>query len=230
MFAATNGGIDGLLRSLDFDQIGRIPGPVTQLTTLVSMHGRHLPQANDDEVRFDMIRFYLAHQTYPKGADKSERSRLRSFGMRYYLEDGREGQPRKLMMEEREVIANPGQQTEIVRSIHIDDKGTHLGINKTTAVVAEKYHWTRIKDTVQNEIKNCPVCRPGVLERSESGRRSFDLVAEAEGSLLPLESGTLVDGDLASLSGADIENRLQDLVLTYDRNPDRYQGRPRCLQ
>ena len=35
----------------------------------------------------------------------------------------------------------------------------HAGINKTTAVIAEKYHWVRIKETVNLMIRNCKDCK-----------------------------------------------------------------------
>lgn len=33
------------------------------------------------------------------------------------------------------------------------------GINKTTASIAEKYHWVRIKETVSAAIRNCSECK-----------------------------------------------------------------------
>jgi hypothetical protein len=35
----------------------------------------------------------------------------------------------------------------------------HGGINKTTATIAEKYHWSRIKETVSDVIRNCTECK-----------------------------------------------------------------------
>lgn len=60
------------------------------------------------------------------------------------------------MLKDKEVIADPPKQYEIARQMHCQ---THGGINKTTATIAEKYHWVRIKETVSAVIKNCPECK-----------------------------------------------------------------------
>ncbi|KAG4025461.1 hypothetical protein MFRU_057g00040 [Monilinia fructicola] len=62
----------------------------------------------------------------------------------------------KLMLKGKEVISDPQKQYEIARGIHILQHG---GINKTTAIIAEKYHWVRIKETVSLVIKNCGECK-----------------------------------------------------------------------
>ena len=60
------------------------------------------------------------------------------------------------MLKDKEVVADPQRQYEIARTVHIQQHG---GINKTTATIAEKYHWVRIKETVSLVIKNCEACK-----------------------------------------------------------------------
>ena len=60
------------------------------------------------------------------------------------------------MLKDKEVVSDPQRQYEIARTIHASQHG---GINKTTATIAEKYHWVRIKETVSLVIKNCPDCK-----------------------------------------------------------------------
>jgi len=60
-----------------------------------------------------------------------------------------------LWLKGKEVIADPQKQYEIARDIH---HKSHGGINKTTAAIAELYHWVRIKETVSQVIRNCPEC------------------------------------------------------------------------
>lgn len=60
------------------------------------------------------------------------------------------------MLKDKEVISDPQAQYDIATAIHLQ---THGGINKTTAVIATKYHWVRIKETVSHVIKNCPECK-----------------------------------------------------------------------
>ncbi|KAL2441931.1 Protein SPT10 [Exophiala dermatitidis] len=149
--------------SLGFKRIGRVPGcgrlksssePVDAI-----IYGRDLKsegETDQSEERFDKIRYYLRHQLYPQGADRSEKSRLRSAATHYKLVGGQDGVPEKLFLKDKEVISDPQAQYEIAKQIHDQ---AHGGINKTTAIIATKYHWIRIKETVSHVIKNCPECK-----------------------------------------------------------------------
>jgi hypothetical protein len=139
--------------------------------------GRELGGDKDDqetEERFEKIRFYLKNGTYPNGADRAEKSRLRSAATHYRLvlaEDG-DSEEDKLMLKGKEVISDPHKQYEIARGLHA---ASHGGINKTTAAIAEKYHWVRIKETVSAAIRNCSECKdsacPKPVQSYASNRR-----------------------------------------------------------
>lgn len=108
------------------------------------------------EERFDKIRFYLKTGTYPAGSDRAEKSRLRSAATHYKLIPETETEPEKLMLKGKEVISDPNAQYEIARNTHMV---SHGGINKTTATIADRYHWVRIKETVSLAVKNCEACK-----------------------------------------------------------------------
>lgn len=149
--------------SLGFKRIGRVPGcgnlksfsePVDAV-----IYGRDLKAEGEDvasEERFDKIRYYLRHSLYPQGADRSEKSRLRSAATHYRLIPAENGVPEKLMLKKKEVISDPHMQFDIAKIAHLQ---AHGGINKTTAAISTKYHWIRIKETVSQVIKNCPKCK-----------------------------------------------------------------------
>ena len=158
--------------ALGFKRIGRVKGcgnlrshPHELIDAII--YGRDLGPEGEDfvsEERFDKIRFYLKHGKYPNGADRAEKSRLRSAATHYKLvacddpslvEPGVEGGER-LMLKDKEVVADPQRQYEIARQVHVLQHG---GINKTTATIAEKFHWVRIKETVSLVIKNCADCK-----------------------------------------------------------------------
>ena len=124
------------------------------------IYGRDLGPEGDDfvaEERFDKIRYYLKHGKYPASADRAEKSRLRSAATHYkLLPPNSPDEEERLMLKDKEVVSDPQRQYDIARSLHLL---SHGGINKTTATVAEKYHWVRIKDTVSLVIKNCPECK-----------------------------------------------------------------------
>ncbi|KAF2765576.1 hypothetical protein EJ03DRAFT_338962 [Teratosphaeria nubilosa] len=148
--------------ALGFKRIGRIKGCGNlksypdQLVDAI-IFGRELGGEGDEyvsEERFDKIRFYLKTGTYPNGSDRAEKSRLRSAATHYRLipNASGDGEEDKLMLKGKEVISDPHRQYEIARNIHA---ASHGGINKTTASIAEKYHWVRIKETVQGLINTC---------------------------------------------------------------------------
>ena len=149
--------------SLGFKRIGRVPGcgNLRSFTDPVDaiIYGRDLKAEGENEAneeRFDKIRYYLRHSSYPQGADRSEKSRLRSAATHYKLIPAEEGIPEKLMLKDKEVISDPQQQYDIAKQTHLI---THGGINKTTAVIATKFHWVRIKETVSHVIKDCVECK-----------------------------------------------------------------------
>ncbi|KAI5806337.1 hypothetical protein EDC01DRAFT_609629 [Geopyxis carbonaria] len=142
---------------LGFKRIGLVKGagrlrsfPNQYVDAII--YGRDLKYDEDyvSEERFDKIRFYLEKGKYPPTADRSEKSRLRSAATHYRLHNG------KLMLKDKEVVSDSQLQYEIAKAVHAQ---SHGGINKTTANIAEKYHWVRIKETVSLVIRNCAECK-----------------------------------------------------------------------
>ena len=149
--------------SLGFKRVGRVPacGNLKSFPEPVDaiIYGRDLKAEGENvgnEERFDKIRYYLRHSSYPQGADRSEKSRLRSAATHYKLIPAEDGAPERLMLKDKEVISDPNAQYDIAKQTHLL---SHGGINKTTAMIATKYHWVRIKETVSHVIKNCPECK-----------------------------------------------------------------------
>ncbi|KAA8644740.1 hypothetical protein EYZ11_002204 [Aspergillus tanneri] len=150
--------------ALGFKRIGKVPGGGRLLSNPgqyvdAIIYGRDLgPEGGDSltQDRFDKIRYYLKHSKYPRGADRAEKSRLRSAATHYKLVGGTDGDAEKLMLKDKEVVSDPQQQYEIARDMHVQQ---HAGINKTTAAIAVKYHWVRIKETVSRVIRDCPQCK-----------------------------------------------------------------------
>jgi hypothetical protein len=149
--------------SLGFKRIGRVPacGNLKSFDEPIDaiIYGRDLKAEGEDvasEERFDKIRYYLRHSLYPQGADRSEKSRLRSAATHYRLIPADNGVPEKLMLKKKEVISEPQTQFDIAKQAHLL---AHGGINKTTAAISTKYHWIRIKETVSQVIKSCPKCK-----------------------------------------------------------------------
>jgi len=123
------------------------------------------PEEYLQEERFDKIKYYLKTNQYPAGADRAEKSRLRSASAHYRLIPASEAEHEKLMLKDKEVISDPTRQYEIAFKTHTEHHG---GINKTTATIAEKYHWVRIKETVSAAIRNCSDCKEAAARPPKS--------------------------------------------------------------
>ncbi|WEJ94036.1 Protein spt10 [Yamadazyma tenuis] len=153
----TNAAIRKIFESTNFKRIGRIKsagilkGHDSAVDSII--YGKELVTNADPSIgayRFDKIKFYLETGKYPAMADRAEKSRLRSAASHYRIDDG------KLMLRNKEVVSDPVRQIHICTEMHMV---SHGGINKTTSMVTEKYHWARIKDTVAAAIKACADCR-----------------------------------------------------------------------
>lgn len=202
--------------ALGFKRVGRVKGcgslksyPDVLIDAII--FGRELGGDGDEyvtEERFEKIRYYLKTGNYPPGSDRAEKSRLRSAATHYKLEDVNDGSGEweRLLLKGKEVISDPHKQYEIARDIHAL---SHGGINKTTAAIAEKFHWVRIKETVSSVIRNCGDCkeestpkptaqpstrsRKGANGSSSRGRRST--VTAAADKSHDAEAGASQDSD-----------------------------------
>jgi hypothetical protein len=76
----------------------------------------------------------------------------------------------------------------------------HGGINKTTAAIAERYHWVRIKETVSQVIKNCPNCKeaskPPPVRVRQAQAPSQDVSFERDYSVPPGENWLKLYGNI----------------------------------
>ncbi|KAJ6264684.1 hypothetical protein Dda_0833 [Drechslerella dactyloides] len=171
----TNEPMLSILDSLGFKRIGVLKSagnllnssePVDSIILSRDLADEEDYQANE---RFEKIRYYLDKGKYPPGATRSEKSRLRSAATHYRLVG------EKLMLKGKEVISDPQKQFEISREMH---RVSHGGINKTTAQIADKYHWIQIKKTVGQVLRSCLECtqnaRPPVVKASTPTDKSRD--------------------------------------------------------
>lgn len=170
------------------------------------IYGRGLSMDGEDSVsqdRFEKIRFYLKHSKYPRGADRAEKSRLRSAATHYKLIGGDDGEPEKLMLKDKEVVSDPQQQYEIAKEVHLQQ---HAGINKTTAAIAIKYHWVRIKETVNRVIRDCPQCKETLKAPPLPGTKNDDQSISAETSAMAEEESM----DQTSDEPADVSQAMDE--------------------
>ncbi|CCH46865.1 hypothetical protein BN7_6467 [Wickerhamomyces ciferrii] len=158
-----------IFESLNFKRIGKIKSAGIlkdhEVAVDAIIYGKELVHPTENPqgtYRFDKIKYYLETGRYPPLTDRSEKSRLRSNASHYKLING------KLTLNGREVIPDPIRQLQICTQYHAV---SHGGINKTTTAIADRYHWTRIKDTVAQAIRNCDECRDPMKSLAAKKRR-----------------------------------------------------------
>ena len=212
--------------ALGFKRIGRVKGcgnlrsyPDRLIDAII--YGRDLAPGGADseelvsEERFDKIKFYLKYGKYPNGSDRAEKSRLRSAATHYKLLDGD-----KLMLKDKEVIADPARQYDIARAVHVLHHG---GINKTTATIAEKHHWSRIKETVSDVIRNCAECKelgktpnPGGAVRKTPAAAAA--AVEANGT--PSVASVVAESDIDGPDGRVFDLQDHDIMSTLPQEDE----------
>ena len=75
------------------------------------------------------------------------------------------------MLKGKEVVSDPAKQAEIAKQAH---ELAHAGINKSTSVIAEQYHWNGIKSSVVLAIRNCAKCQGKHNGDAQSSGQSSD--------------------------------------------------------
>ncbi|CAP64768.1 uncharacterized protein PODANS_5_3240 [Podospora anserina S mat+] len=148
------------------------------------------------------------------GAGNEElKSRLRSAATHYKLLEGD-----VLMLKDKEVISDPQRQYEIARTVH---NQAHAGINKTTATIAERYHWSRIKETVSDVIRNCTECKE--LGKPSSSSSAAAAAAAAAASQSSQTTAAQPSPALAAVNGI---KRPSSVTLPGAPNPKRSSPSP----
>lgn len=216
--------------ALGFKRIGRVKGcgnlksfPEQYIDAII--FGRELGGEGDEyvsEERFDKIRFYLKNGTYPNGSDRAEKSRLRSAATHYRLipNTSGDGEEDKLMLKGKEVISDPHRQYEIARQVHAQ---SHGGINKTTASIAEKYHWVRIKETVSAAIRNCTECKESAPKtQSYNKERRTPKNNDNSSKAARGSQATSTDGTHQVVAGADPPLQHQRAPMANMQYQDHY--------
>ncbi|RCK63438.1 Protein SPT10 [Candida viswanathii] len=216
----TNAAARKLWESLNFQRIGRVDKVAYMGSENESVDGiMYGKTINDDEstcgaaagstvesgevdannLKFENLRHYLKTGTYPKNADNKEKARLRANKASYYLDH-----EDRLMVNGREVVTSTSKQLEICHAMH-EDNG-HLGINRTTTLVSQKYHWIRIKETVAKVLKSCQECKNSSLQSRE------DYINQANHKRLKLLQPTLDSQQRQQLEAAvaQVKQRLSE--------------------
>lgn len=209
----TNVGTRRIFESLNFKRIGKIKaaGILKEHENAVDaiIYGKelvHPTETPQGTYRFDKIKYYLETGRYPPLIDRQEKSRLRSSASHYKLING------KLTLKGKEVISDPTRQLQICTQYHMLHHG---GINKTTSAITDRYHWTRIKDTVAQAIRNCDECRDPI--KSLAAKKKRENIALVNSRKRQRQNSQQSDG--RSLSNGDTHQDSENDTGHIDHTP-----------
>lgn len=99
--------------------------------------------------KYDQIMMYITTGKYPPDLSKADKGRIRAASYNYQVIGD------KLYLKGKEVITDEVEQFRLTTKVHEEN---HLGINRTTSAVSQRYYWSRIKNTVTKVISQCPKC------------------------------------------------------------------------
>ena len=57
-----------------------------------------------------------------------------------------------------QLVVPKSLQDTILKSMHCDHTGAHLGVKKTASKIKQKFYWYRLKESVRTWVRNCTVC------------------------------------------------------------------------
>lgn len=195
--------VDGIIygRTIN-DETRNISSSVSVTSSATSSTATN--DADINNLKFENLLYYLRTGKYPKNADSKEKSRLRANKASYYLDE--EG---RLILNGKEVITVTNKQLEVCQLIH--EENGHLGINRTTTLVSQKYHWIRIKETVAKVIKSCQECKNNALQdrmNQPSSKRIKLMQQDLEKQILEQEK--------LEAAVAQVKQRLEDGISYAD--------------
>jgi hypothetical protein len=102
----------------------------------------------------------------------------------------------------------PALKVKVIVECHIDDDGSHHGLNKTLNRISEKYYWTGMSVDVRKFMMHCKIC-------SESrGRRLFYDGKKYEQEAQEVKSRHIRKMNDAEASGSDMQ--LVATPVSYD--------------
>ena len=173
----TNLGGTKLLERCGFSKVGKVNSCAILKSTKDLLIGsfiftKELSIIEDDAnvSRHANLLTYLTSGQYPESLSREDRSRLRALSYHYEVLNG------KLFLKGKEVISDVDEQIRIVREIHSE---SHMGINRTTKAINNRYYWTRIKQTVRKVVEECVLCKDAILKaEAKKNKRKKNGVTE----------------------------------------------------
>ena len=138
--------------------------PVVSLTVLKPTESGDEVQQTNANIQH-IIQWKEANEGIPPDLDKStfdsEMRGLLNQWNRLQVENGtllRQWRPAAHLQPQFQIVVTRKEGQEILKELHSEPTGGHLGVRKTAAQVKQRYYWPRWIDDVKHYVENCCSC------------------------------------------------------------------------
>ncbi|XP_069124864.1 uncharacterized protein [Argopecten irradians] len=120
---------------------------------------------------------YIRHGRYPSfatdGDKRTLRKRSKSFRLDgdklYYLSTQSENSDNPVPGKpDRLVVLTDEERTKVIAEAHVDSSGVHIGREKATALINQKYYWVGVANMVREFSRSCQVCQANRMAQSQA--------------------------------------------------------------
>lgn len=158
------------------------------------------------------IENFLKDGSYPDDFTANMKCGLRGPAVQYKLVndelyyDGNKGGNRGL----RQVIHDdlPALKVKVMVECHIDEDGSHYGLNKTLYRIGEKYHWVGMSVDVRKFMMHCKICSEQRGRKMMLDDREYDQEAQE------VKSRHMKKMNETETSGSEVD--LASMPVSYD--------------
>lgn len=123
-----------------------------------------------ERLRSREIENFLKYGTFPPDFTTNQKNGLRNPASQYAIIDGELYHDKNKIGSKgvRQVVHDdmPALKVKIMVENHLDEDGSHCGLNKTMRKICEKYHWSGMSIDMRKFMMHCQICNSNRAKRT----------------------------------------------------------------
>ncbi|KAJ8317916.1 hypothetical protein KUTeg_003007, partial [Tegillarca granosa] len=167
---------------------------------------------NSNHVEMYTILDYMKTGKYPPGIPESEKRNLRKRSKSFQIcderlyfipsdvkkdEDCGTEDPGNII-NKRLVLFTMEERINAINDAHVDAKGNHLGREKVSSIITEKYYWVGISKMIRDFIRKCAFCQVNRANMGHPTSLPLILIEHTEEDTNEVEVGSSSTGTLST--------------------------------